>query len=99
MISASYDPRGDVLYIVRGTEAQPADTSEQGDGLLYRYAKASHEPCGVTVLGFSTVWRPRVRDLSTRIAVFFGTPMLEVFGKIESIAVPDEEFEDPDFLD
>jgi len=98
MITASYDPRADVLYVVSGVNAQPGETTEQQDGLLFRYSKASRKPCGVTVMGFSAVWRRRLRDLSMQIADFLETATAEVFARIEAVSVTETDFEDPDFL-
>ena len=52
-ITVRYDTDADVLYLALGRPV-PAETDEDDDGLLVRYALDDGHPCGVTVLGFAS---------------------------------------------
>ena len=49
---------------------RPAYTSEQPDGLLYRFAYDADQPCGVTVFHYQSHWLDRKDQLADRIAKF-----------------------------
>ncbi|MBE0586546.1 MAG: DUF2283 domain-containing protein [Hydrogenophaga sp.] len=77
-LSLRYDELADVLYVALGVPV-PADTDEDDNGLLLRFALSDGHPCGVTVLGFrEDRWNQRVGALSDVVATHLHIPKGEV---------------------
>lgn len=77
-LSLKYDKHADVLYVALGVPV-PAETDEDDNGLLLRFALSDGHPCGVTVLGFRTGhWNQRVHKLSGLVADHLHIPSIEV---------------------
>lgn len=70
-IALKYDAHADVLYVLLGSPV-PAETDEDDNGLLLRYAISDGHPCGVTILDFKRDhWDQRVPELSSAVASHF----------------------------
>jgi len=73
-VRVRYDSAADVLYIAKG-QPLPAETDEDEDGLLIRYATADGHICGVTVMGFiEDHWNERVSRLADTVSGYFELP-------------------------
>ena len=71
MIVTDYDENSDVLYLAL-EKPRPAYSSEQPDGLLFRFAYDQDRPCGVTVFDYQAHWVQERDKLADRIASFLG---------------------------
>lgn len=81
----SYDNHADVLYVALGSPV-PAETDEDDNGLLLRFAVSDGHPCGVTVLGFrKSHWDERVRQLSEAVASHLHLPPVEVQRELANV--------------
>ena len=71
MIVADYDKNSDVLYVALDKPC-PAYSSEQSDGLLFRFSYGADKPCGVTVFDYDSHWVADKKTLANKIAEFLG---------------------------
>lgn len=65
-----YDRGSDVLYVTR-RPGRPARSEPGRPGMVWRYDLQSGELIGVTIIDFSTYWRPRERELLAQLASHF----------------------------
>jgi hypothetical protein len=67
-----YDRLADVLYITR--RAVPARSKEVRPGMYLRYGLDRGDVVGLTILDYSTYWRPRFEELVDQVAQGFSLP-------------------------
>ncbi len=85
-IILSYDENADVLYVVLGAPV-PAETDEDDNGLLLRFAQSDGHPCGVTVLDFrGSHWDARVSELSSMVATHLHIPTTKIRQALTAVA-------------
>ena len=72
-LHVSYDKPSDVLYLSTRTGAR-AYSSEERPGMVWRYDMKDRSIIGVTIIDFSTYWRPRIGDLTREVAKRFCVP-------------------------
>jgi uncharacterized protein YuzE len=83
-LAVNYDAQSDVLYLAVGAPV-PADTDEDDDGLLVRFAKTNGKPCGVTVLGFASNWTKSTDRLANLIGSHLQMPRSAVAAALAGV--------------
>jgi uncharacterized protein DUF2283 len=68
-LSASYDPTGDVLYVLVGNADNVRNIEDQ-EGLVLRYDAKTNAPVGVTVIDYKEFWSMNRRNLTSKLSEF-----------------------------
>jgi hypothetical protein len=85
-MTADYDQRADVLYVLVG-DPRPAEGEDLQGGIVRRYALDDAAPCGVTVIGYHrNRWHRRPRQLAKIVAEHFGTDVERVRSLVAAAA-------------
>ena len=68
-----YDKDADVLYITT-PEYGPASGEEDQPGVYWRYLNSDGTLVGVTVLDYTSYWKPRFKNLVEQFSEHFHVP-------------------------
>jgi uncharacterized protein YuzE len=84
VLSAEYDQKSDVLYILTNRNA-PAISREEEIGMVWRYAVDGDRLVGLTLIEFQGYWRAHLTQVAREMSHRFGITQREARGMLESV--------------
>jgi hypothetical protein len=83
-LSAKYDRKSDVLYILTNRNA-PAISREEEIGMVWRYAVDGDRLVGLTLIEFQGYWRDHLKQVAREMSHRFGITQREAKEMLESV--------------
>lgn len=80
-----YDRASDVVYIMTDRYGAAYGEEEESPGLIWRYLDADDSLVGLTIMDFSTYWKPRLPQLAKEFSQHFHVPARQAKKVIESV--------------